>query len=747
MRFILCFLFLLGFFSLSQAQNTVTLVDGNENTPVEGVFVKLVSKVDGKTDFYVSNKLGEITIPEASIQYPVVLWASHLNFTPYVDSLYNNSSNTSAIQLTPAIRTLDEVVVTGQYEPQSAENSVYKIKSINKLQIESRGATNLEDVLSTSMNIRLNNDPSTGSTSLSMQGISGENIKVLIDGVPMTGKVANQTDLNQIDISEIEKIEIIEGPMAVSYGSNALGGVINILTKKNSSSKWFTNIMLNEETVAEEFSIDKGIHNQHISGGYNFSETSYGQLSFTHNYFGGYLGDSEGRSTNWDPKSQYLGSAVYRFTPGDLKAFYKLDVLSELIENKGEVSGIFQPIAIDEEYRTNRYIHQIQLSSKISRTSNFNTIFSYTDYKRIKNQFITNFTTGERPLSTAPGAQDTTSLNAINLRGTNRYFPSNSNVSIESGFDVNLESGRGGRIQGGDLKAINDYAIFGSTEIISGGWKIRPALRVAYNTKYNSPLIPSLNLKKDFTNEKYIFKMGYGRGFRAPSLKELYLEFVDSNHKIYGNENLKPEDANHIDAGITYKGKTILSNEYKIDFVVFYNDITNKIGFGQSPDDATITSYINVDRFRSLGSNLVLTYFRNSINGEIGLGYTGTSSSFDPNTKEEFLYSPEVIFNLNYALTSRINLGLFYKYTGKVPFYVLEDGETVIERRDAYSWLDLTGGWKISNTGKITFGIKNLLDIRDISNSLGTATHSGGTTTPISYGRSAFIRIDFKLKG
>ena len=111
------------------------------------------------------------------------------------------------------------------------------------------------------------------------------------------------------------------------------------------------------------------------------------------------------------------------------------------------------------------------------------------------------------------------------------------------------------------------------------------------------------------------------------------------------------------------------------------------------------------------------------------------------------MYSPEVIFNLNYELTSRINLGLYYKYTGKVPFYVLEDGETVIERRDAYNWMDLTGGWKISDAGKITIGIKNLLDIRDITNSLGTATHSGGTSTPISYGRSAFVRIDFKLKG
>ena len=75
--------------------------------------------------------------------------------------------------------------------------------------------------------------------------------------------------------------------------------------------------------------------------------------------------------------------------------------------------------------------------------------------------------------------------------------------------------------------------------------------------------------------------MGYGRGFRSPSLKELYLEFVDANHRVYGNENLEPEDAHHVDMGLTFKRKSIAAGEYKFDVSVFYNDITNKIGFGQ----------------------------------------------------------------------------------------------------------------------------------------------------------------------
>ena len=68
---------------------------------------------------------------------------------------------------------------------------------------------------------------------MSVQGLSGENVKILIDGVPVVGRLNGNVDLSQINLTNIERVEIVEGPLSVNYGTNALAGTINLITKKN----------------------------------------------------------------------------------------------------------------------------------------------------------------------------------------------------------------------------------------------------------------------------------------------------------------------------------------------------------------------------------------------------------------------------------------------------------------------------------------------------------------------------------
>ena len=140
------------------------------------------------------------------------------------------------------------MVVTGQYKPVSADKSIYNIKLIGKNRIESKAATNLSDILSDELGIRLSNDPSTG-TSMSLQGITGENIKILIDGVPVIGRLEGNIDLSQLNLDNVSQIEMVEGPMSVIYGSNALGGVINIITENSSHSQYKTSINSYYESI------------------------------------------------------------------------------------------------------------------------------------------------------------------------------------------------------------------------------------------------------------------------------------------------------------------------------------------------------------------------------------------------------------------------------------------------------------------------------------------------------------------
>ena len=91
---------------------------------------------------------------------------------------------------------------------------------------------------------------------------------------------------------------------------------------------------------------------------------------------------------------------------------------------------------------------------------------------------------------------------------------------------------------------IGDYALFTSSEYKPiNGLIIRPGLRYSYNTSYKSPLIPSLNLR--YNRNDWIFRTSYSSGFRAPSIKDLYFNFVDSNHDIQGNPNLTAETSHN----------------------------------------------------------------------------------------------------------------------------------------------------------------------------------------------------------
>src|SRR6188474_272664 len=146
----------------------------------------------------------------------------------------------SAQEDTTKVKELSEVVVTGQYKPQSAKASVYQVRTISKERIQKQGATKLQDVLSNELNIRFSQDVATGGSSISMLGLKGQNVKILVDGMPMTGRqgTSNEIDINQIDINSIERIEIVEGPMSVVYGADALAGVINIITRKNNAKSF-----------------------------------------------------------------------------------------------------------------------------------------------------------------------------------------------------------------------------------------------------------------------------------------------------------------------------------------------------------------------------------------------------------------------------------------------------------------------------------------------------------------------------
>ncbi|RFS20694.1 TonB-dependent receptor [Chitinophaga silvatica] len=130
-------------------------------------------------------------------------------------------------------KSLQEVVVTATRNEQLLNKVPVPVTIINKQQIKDMGAVLLSQVLSEQTGLFLSSNHGTG---IQMQGLESEYTLILLDGEPLIGRTAGTFDLSRIAVGNIERIEIIKGPVSSLYGSDALAGVINIITKNRAEN-------------------------------------------------------------------------------------------------------------------------------------------------------------------------------------------------------------------------------------------------------------------------------------------------------------------------------------------------------------------------------------------------------------------------------------------------------------------------------------------------------------------------------
>lgn len=713
-------------------------------------------QVIGTSKGTTTDENGHFTIPELT-QGKHQLQISRVGYATLRQdvTVSENQPLQFTVRLQPTTNQLNEVIVTGQYEPQSLKKSVYNVRVIDRERIRLRAAVNVMGILNNELGFRFSNDLTLGTTDVQLMGMSGRNVKILLDGLPMVDRGDTRESLNQIDINSIERIEIVEGPMSVSYGSDALAGVVNIITKKPGTERLSVNARIQEETANKDYNLltNQGLHIQNAGISW---QTKRWNLSagVTNNTFGGWQGQSEGRAKDWLPKDQLFGHGKIGFRTEALNIYYRLDALKEDLLSQG-VENLNTHLARDQKYITNRYVHQLQGDWKLNDQLQLNGQASLTDYQRRTQTTILDVTTNRRTLSLGQGEQDIATFTSQTYRATATYKVSSA-VSLQPGIDINRDAASGDRISGSP--SISDYAFFVSSTLNpTARISLRLGLRFIKNSVYEAPpVIPSLNTKFALTPTLDL-RLAYARGFRAPALRELYFNFFDASHSIRGNPNLKAERSNSFNGSLVWQA----THKVKSTLGFFYNDFNNLITYGIDPSDPRITTTINIDRFKTTGVTLENAFSWKALQATVGFSYIGRYNNLltetDTTTYAEgklptFIWSPEVNANLTYTLKKLdTKVSLFYKYTGKRPSYlatVTADGRfsAVITEIAAFHWADLTLTKPITHYLTLTTGIKNLFNITRLTNT-STDTggaHSSGGPSPVSYGRSYFLGLAFQ---
>jgi outer membrane receptor for ferrienterochelin and colicins len=137
-----------------------------------------------------------------------------------------------SIVLEERIGRLGEIVVSATRTNRSVEDLPMPVTVIGQESIQETGAMRLSEVLREQTGLQVVANHGTG---LQMQGLSSDYILILLDGEPLIGRTAGTLDLDRISVSNIERIEILRGPSSSIYGSEAMAGVVNIITKSNKS--------------------------------------------------------------------------------------------------------------------------------------------------------------------------------------------------------------------------------------------------------------------------------------------------------------------------------------------------------------------------------------------------------------------------------------------------------------------------------------------------------------------------------
>ena len=717
------------------SQERLEVIDHETKEPVSGAQV-IVKSGEGE-EFGVTDKNGQFGF---TLNLPIKYLISHVSYQNLDGDL---STSGSVIELSPQATYLDDVVITGQYQPQSAKNAVYKVRSISSERIAAQNANSIHDVLSNELNIRISRDNATGRSNISLQGLSAQYVKVLVDGVPLVGKggVSNDVDLGQIDIQQVERFEIVEGPMAVNYGADALAGVINIITKKDIEGKMDLKLNLQTETAGDEYKLfDQGIYSPSVNLGYKPAKNWYTQVSGRYYRFGGWQGRAEGREKEWHPKEQLFGGWLTRYSKGNWEVYYRLDVMDELITNLGPERNLDnkEPRATDEEYNALRFNHQVQSDLSLGKSS-LNSVFSYTDYERLATNYERFLDSGqERRLA---NGNDTIYYRNFFTRNTLSNFLSTGKRSFQAGIESTHETSGGSTLSSGD-KHLTNVAMFLSGEFVFNSLKVRPGIRYSYNSLFETIPTPSINFFYSLS-EHTQFRWSYGRGFRAPSIRELFHEFIDSNHNILGNDELTPEDSHNFNFDVTHNLKNL---PIELTLSGFYNEINDGIVL-LTPEGNSATTYFNLTKNKTHGGNLRGSYKKGPLNASVGISHTGRYQFLrnEPDVPD-FVYASEFLARAQYNFTSiATHLSAFYKYTGPLSRYQLIQDDPQLTKQDGYHTLDANASRSFGNI-KLAIGVRNALDVTSINTSGGSGgAHSGGDGVPIGFGRSYFLSINYKI--
>lgn len=646
---------------------------------------------------------------------------------------------------------LEEITVTTATKTEKSIDGVTaSVVVISKEDIEKTGASNLDGVLEKipSINAQFARFPHPSSKSkaaISLRGVGANGTLILVDGKRLSGETESPYEMSRISASMIERIEIVKGSMSTLYGSDAIGGVINIITKK---------INKNISTIDVKYGANKDGDAKNKNANFTtqgsidtFRYKVYGSINDTtpytvsKSYSQQAINPSTGADLNAHPLDNISGNqdVTYRdestvktigtrlendfsdkFTAGIDFNYFVEDREGQYLGNaKSDLGGMITNTPINSKDKNRRMDLSADFDYILNEDLSIDTKVYRSYYKKRNYTDPINFS---GPTNTKFSANVTIDTLESNLK----YALNESNFLI-SGIEYRKEKRESSAINpdasSSDFitKVVKYKSLFIQDEI-----EFSDTLNATIGARYddisnadNNVTFQAGIVKK--ISENTSLRINYAQGYRSPDIAELYVVSpLYNDGKRYGAEvintlktsayDLKPEQSQTFEVSISNK-----FNDLSSTVTLFNNKIKDKIelvSYGSGA--AKYYTSENLEKVDIKGAELSLGYDV-SDNLDLGLNLTYLKTEDETNGKE-LTYTPDISASVNadYKFTPEFSTNLMLRYIGEQ--YTDSLNTT---KADDYSLVDVGVRYKINKNLEIYGGIDNIFD-KEVDDVLGS---------------------------
>ncbi len=679
-------LILLGVFFIADTMaqhkifGTVTDVN-NKPLPSANVIVKEHSNLGAVTN---SEGYYELQLPDNE-DYTIT--AKHIGFFDVSKKTGENQKDSLNFQLKESNTMLDQVVVTGTRTPKLLKDAPIVTRLISEADIKRVDATNIGDLLqselpgiefSYSMNQQI---------SLNMSGFGGNAILFLADGERLAGETLDNPDYSRLNMDNVQRIEIVKGAASSLYGSNALGGVVNIISKE-SQEPWSINLngrygAHNEQRYGGSIGINQGRFNSLAGIQYTSIDAIDLSKGKDNKDVGDYSNIYGNSSLNIKERLIFTATDNLKFT-ARAGYFFRERNPSETQKDRyrsftGGLKGNYN-ITHRDDLELSYFFDQYDKSDYLVLND-----LDVRDYSNVQHSLRTlyNHTFADKHILTLGSDYMRDYLMSYQFVDNGSYTQKTTDAFAQ--FDWNPN------------KRFN---------VIAG-------LRFDYFSQAKlSHLSPKLGLMYKINNCS--LRGSYSGGFRAPTLKEMYMNFFMGNiFMIYGNPELKPEESHNFSLSAEY-----MQGQHNLTVTGFYNMVDNKITTVWNKALNGLI-YTNMSRLQVSGidANVSGRYFC-GISWRLSYAYTYEHikkgepmlSSTRPHAATVYIaYDKDwKNYGLSVALTGRY----LSELTADVYTNLTSYQQTVKQTYPDYSIWKLTLSQRVGQGINITFTVDNLFDYR-----------------------------------